>query len=61
MHWLLIILGTFILSISLSNPFYKLLIEKKLKLKIFFKIILRSLLFILGLIVIVLGLVLESL
>ena len=61
MHWLIIILGTFILSISLSNPFYKLLIEKKLKIKTFFKIILRVLLLILGLIVIFLGLYLESL
>ena len=61
MHWLIIILGTFILSLSISNPFYKLLIEKRLKLKIFLKIILRILLFILGLIVIFLGLFLESL
>ena len=43
MHWLIIILGTFILSISLSNPFYKLLIEKRLKLKTFLKIIIRLL------------------
>tara|TARA_B110000014_G_C19591471_1_gene313996 strand:- start:86 stop:286 length:201 start_codon:yes stop_codon:yes gene_type:complete len=61
MHWLIIILGTFILSISISNPFYKLLIEKRLKLKFFFKIFLRILLFILGLFVIFLGLYLESL
>ncbi len=61
MHWLIIILGTFILSISLSNPFYKLLIEKRLKLKTFLKIIIRLLLFILGLIVIFQGLYLESL
>ena len=61
MHWLIIILGTFILSISLSNPFYKLLIEKRLKLKTFFKIIFRLMLFILGLTAIFLGLYLESL
>ena len=61
MHWFIIILGTFILSISLSNPFYKLLIEKRLKLKTFLKIILRILLSILGLTVIFLGLYLESL
>jgi hypothetical protein len=61
MHWLIIILGTFILTISLSNPFYKLLIEKRLKLKTFFKIIFRLMLFILGLTAIFLGLYLESL
>ena len=26
MHWLVIIIGTLILSISISNPFYKLII-----------------------------------
>ena len=61
MHWLIIILGTFILSLSISNPFYKLLIEKRLKLKTFLTIIIRLLLFILGLIVIFQGLYLESL
>ena len=61
MHWLIIILGTFILSISISNPFYKLLIAKRIKLKFFFKIIFRLLLFILGLVLIFLGLYLESL
>ncbi len=61
MYWLIIILGTFILSISLSNPFYNLLIEKRIKLKTFFKIIIRILMFFLGLIVIFLGLYLESL
>jgi hypothetical protein len=61
MHWLIIILGTFILSISLSNPFYKLVIEKRLKLKTFLKILLRILLFILGLTLIFLGLYFESL
>jgi len=61
MHWLIIILGTFILSISISNPFYKLLVEKIIKLKTFFQLFLRIFLFILGLIVIFLGLYLESL
>jgi len=60
MHWLLIIIGTFILSISVSNPFYKLLIEKRIKLKIFLNLILRFILFIVGLIVIFFGLYLES-
>ncbi len=60
MHWLIIILGTFILSISLSNPFYKLLIEKKLKFNTFIKILLRIFMFIIGLIIIFLGLFIES-
>jgi len=60
MHWLLIIIGTFILSISISNPFYRLLIQKRIKLKTFFNLILRVILFIIGLIVIFFGLYLES-
>ena len=60
MHWLLIIIGTFILSISISNPFYRLLIQKRIKLKTFFDLILRVILFIIGLIVIFSGLYLES-
>ena len=31
MHWLVIIIGTLILSISISNPFYKLIIGKKIQ------------------------------
>jgi hypothetical protein len=60
MHWLLIIIGTFILSISISNPFYRLLIQKRIKLKTFFNLIIRVILFIIGLIVIFSGLYLES-
>ena len=33
MHWLVIIIGTIILSISISNPFYKLIIGKKIQLR----------------------------
>ena len=61
MYWLLIILGTFILSISFSNPFYKLVIGKRLKIKTIFQLILRIFVFIIGLIVIFLGLYYESL
>ena len=60
MHWLLIIIGTFILSIAVSNPFYKLLIEKRIKLKILYKFVLRLMLFIMGIIIVFLGLYLES-
>ena len=61
MHWFIIILGTFILSISVSNPFYRLVIEKKIKLTLFFNLIIRIFLFIIGLIVVFFGLYLESL
>ena len=60
MHWLLIIIGTLILSISVSNPFYRLLIEKRIKLRILSQLIFRIFLFITGLIVVFLGLYLES-
>ena len=60
MHWLLIIIGTFILSIAVSNPFYKLLIEKRIKLRILYKFVLRLIFFIMGLIIVFFGLYLES-
>ena len=60
MHWLIIIIGTFILSISVSNPFYNLLIHKRLKLKTLLNLIVRIILFFIGLIVIFSGLYLES-
>ena len=61
MHWLVIILGTFILSISVSNPLYRILIEKFIILNIFFRVFFRILLFFTGLIVIFVGLYFESL
>ena len=60
MHWLLIIMGTFILSMAVSNPFYKLLIDKRIKLRIFNKLILRFFLFTVGIIIVFSGLYLES-
>ena len=60
MHWLLIIIGTFILSIEVSNPFYKLLIEKSIKLRILYKFVLRLIFFIMGVIIVFFGLYLES-
>jgi len=60
MHWLIIILGTFILSVSVSNPLYRLLVGKLIKLNTFFQIILRMLIFFIGLIAIFVGLYLES-
>ncbi len=60
MHWLLIIMGTFILSMAVSNPFYKLLIDKRIKLRILNKLILRIFLFTIGIIIVFFGLYLES-
>ena len=60
MHWLLIIIGTFILSMAVSNPFYKLLIDKRIRLRIFNKLILRFFLFTVGIIIVFSGLYLES-
>ena len=60
MHWLLIVIGTFILSIAVSNPFYKLLIEKRIKLKTLYKFILKFLLFIMAVSIVFFGLYLES-
>ena len=44
-YWLVILLGFFALSICLSNPFYNLVVKKNLRLKVFFEILLRILLF----------------
>ncbi len=60
MYWLIIILGTFILSLSISNPFYQLIVKKIVNLKIFYEIIFRILLFFLSIVLIFLGLYLES-
>ena len=60
MHWLVIIIGTLILSISVSNPIYKLIIEKKIQITSSLQIIFRTFLFIIGLVIIFLGLWLES-
>ena len=60
MHWLIIIVGTFILSVSVSNPLYRLMVGKIIKLNTFFQIILRMLIFFIGLIAIFVGLYFES-
>jgi len=60
MHWLLIIIGTFILSLSVSNPLYHMLAGKIIKLNLITKLLFRILLFIIGLIIVFVGLYLES-
>jgi len=59
-YWIIIIIGILVLSISLSNPFYKLIVKKYLKLKIFYEILIRILLFLVSVIIIFMGLYLES-
>ena len=60
LHDTIIILGIFALSISLSNPFYNLVVKKNLRLKVFFEILLRILLFFVSITIIFLGLYFES-
>ena len=58
--WIIILVGIVILSMSLSNPVYKLSIKKYLKFNVFFEILVRLFLFILSIIIIFIGLYLES-
>jgi len=62
MHWLVIIIGTIILSFSVSNSFYKLIIINIFNFKInrYLSLFLRIILFIFGIIVIFIGLFIES-
>ena len=59
-YWLIIIVGLILLSISVSNPIYKIIIKKYLKIGIIFEIILRIILFISSIVLIFLGLYIES-
>jgi hypothetical protein len=59
-YWLLIIFGVIALSTSISNPLYKITIKKYIKLNMYFEILLRSLMFILSIIIIFVGLYFES-
>ncbi len=60
LHWILIFIGVFFLSVSVSNPVYKITIRKYLKINFLFQLITRFLLFLLGVIIIFYGLYLES-
>ena len=60
MHWIIILIGILILSLSLSNPFYRLLIKNKIKLNILTEIFFRLFLFLLAIIIIFTGLYIES-
>ena len=60
MYWLVIIIGTLLLSISISNPFYRLIFKNIFELNAFLQIIFRIFLFIIGFITIFIGLYIES-
>ena len=53
--WLIIIIGIIFLTLSLSNPFYSLLIKKYIDLGFFFNFLSRIILFILSLFLIIIG------
>ena len=62
MHWIIIIIGILILSASVSNPFYKIIVIQKMNLNInkYLVFFLRILLFLIAIGVIFLGLYMES-
>ena len=60
MHWLLIFIGILFLSSSISNPVYKLTVNKYLKINIYLQVLIRFILFILSILIIFLGLYIES-
>ena len=60
MHWIFIIFGILTLSLSISNPVYKLAIGKKIRYNILVHILIRAILFVISIILIFFGLYLES-
>ena len=59
-YWLTFVLGIVILTLSISNPFYNLIIKKYLKLAFIFHVIIRVFLLIIGILMVFLGLYFES-
>jgi len=59
-HWLIIIVGIIIISLSISNPFFKLVFNKNFDLNVLLLIFIRIILLLLGIIVIFIGLYVES-
>ena len=59
-YWGIIVLGIILLSLSISNPFFNLLIKKYLQFNVFFEILIRILLFFLSIFLIIFGLYIES-
>ena len=48
MYWIIIFLGVIFLSISLSNPVYKITINKFFKINFFFQLLIRVMFFIIS-------------
>ena len=59
-YWLVIISGILLLASSISNPFYKIFFEKISTNSFLLKISIRTLLFIFGIILVFVGLYIES-
>jgi len=60
LYWLIIIFGIVILGLSISNPFFNILIKQNINISIIKEIILRFFLFLLSIIIIFIGLYVES-
>ena len=60
-HWLVIIFGIVLLASSISNPFYKIFLDKISTNSFLLKLSIRILLFIFGIIFVIAGLYIESL
>ena len=60
LHWAIIILGIILLTLSISNPFYKLIIKKNVIFSNFVEVIFRIILFLIAIIVLFFGLYVES-
>ena len=59
-YWLLILFGTIILSLSLSNPFYNLIIKKNVNIGFFPNIMIRAILFFISIVIILIALFVQS-
>jgi hypothetical protein len=59
-HWLIIIVGIIIISLSISNPFFKLVFNKNFDLNVLLLIFIRIFILLLGIIIIFIGLYVES-
>lgn len=59
-YWLIIFFGIIAFSLSISNPVYYLAIKQYIKKNIYFHIFLRVLFFVIGFILVFLGLFYES-
>ena len=60
LHWLTIIIGIFLLSLSISNPLYKLITKNLFKFNLIINILIRFFLFFISILLIFFGLWLES-